>query len=76
MLREGQFDTAYHEHISFFSGHSFAKAAELAGLHILEFEQPRYPTDLKSDKCRAWTLEFGFLPQPKRHSGRRADEVQ
>ena len=38
MHQEGQFDTAYHEHISFFTGHSFAKAAELAGLRIDGFE--------------------------------------
>ena len=34
----GQFDTAYHEHISFFSAHSFLKAATLAGLYISSFE--------------------------------------
>ena len=38
MHQEGQFDTAYHEHISFFTGHSFRKAAELSGLDILNFE--------------------------------------
>lgn len=38
MFQEGQFDTAYHEHISFFSGHSFLKAAELSNLHITNFE--------------------------------------
>ncbi|GAB5373357.1 hypothetical protein AAMO2058_001744200, partial [Amorphochlora amoebiformis] len=34
----GQFDTAYHEHISFFTGHSFYKAAQLADLYITNFE--------------------------------------
>jgi 2-polyprenyl-3-methyl-5-hydroxy-6-metoxy-1,4-benzoquinol methylase len=39
MIFEGQFDTAYHEHISFFSAHSFEKAAQLAGLHMSKFEE-------------------------------------
>ena len=34
----GQFDTAYHEHISFFTAHSFMTAATLAGLYISSFE--------------------------------------
>ncbi|GAB5356572.1 hypothetical protein AAMO2058_000301500 [Amorphochlora amoebiformis] len=38
MHQKGQFDTAYHEHISFFTAHSFRKAAELAGLHMAAFE--------------------------------------
>eukprot|EP00469_Lotharella_globosa_P009610 CAMPEP_0167777912 /NCGR_PEP_ID=MMETSP0111_2-20121227/3967_1 /TAXON_ID=91324 /ORGANISM="Lotharella globosa, Strain CCCM811" /LENGTH=1084 /DNA_ID=CAMNT_0007668169 /DNA_START=6 /DNA_END=3260 /DNA_ORIENTATION=- len=38
MHQKGQFDTAYHEHISFFTGHSFYKAAQLAGLYISNFE--------------------------------------
>ena len=38
MLQDGQFDTAYHEHVSFFSGHSFQKAAQLSGLTIANFE--------------------------------------
>ena len=38
MQQLGQFDTMYHEHISFFTGHSFQKAAELAGLYIVKFE--------------------------------------
>ena len=37
MHQLGQFDTAYHEHISFFTGHSFLKAAALSGLHIVNF---------------------------------------
>lgn len=37
MLQENQFDTAYHEHISFFSGHSFREAARLSGLEIVNF---------------------------------------
>ena len=38
MHQETQYDTAYHEHISFFTGHSFHKAAELSGLWIENFE--------------------------------------
>ena len=38
MQQLGQFDTMYHEHISFFTGHSFDKASGLAGLFITSFE--------------------------------------
>jgi hypothetical protein len=34
----GQFDTVYHEHVSFFTAHSFQALAKLAGLRILNFE--------------------------------------
>ena len=37
MHQFGQFDTAYHEHVSFFTGHSFQRAAELAGLVVTEW---------------------------------------
>ena len=37
MQQLGEFDTVYHEHISFFTGHSFDKAAKLSGLQITEF---------------------------------------
>ncbi|CAF1464961.1 unnamed protein product [Adineta steineri] len=38
MYETGQFDTVYHEHISFFTAHSFKEIASLAGLHIVHFE--------------------------------------
>jgi hypothetical protein len=38
MYETGQFDTVYHEHVSFFTAHSFVKIAALAGLHIAHFE--------------------------------------
>ena len=38
MQQLGQFDTVYHEHISFFTGHSFQKAAKLSGLEVTSFE--------------------------------------
>eukprot|EP00927_Polykrikos_kofoidii_P015633 TRINITY_DN16971_c0_g1_i1.p1 TRINITY_DN16971_c0_g1~~TRINITY_DN16971_c0_g1_i1.p1 ORF type:complete len:1153 (-),score=115.37 TRINITY_DN16971_c0_g1_i1:21-3479(-) len=47
MQQLGQFDTVYHEHISFFTGHSFLKAAELAGLYILSFET----TPIHGESC-------------------------
>jgi nucleoside-diphosphate-sugar epimerase/SAM-dependent methyltransferase len=47
MHQTGQFDTAYHEHISFFTGHSYMKAAELSGLHITNFEI----TPIHGDSC-------------------------
>ena len=37
MHQLGQLDTAYREHISFFTGHSFIKASVLAGLQIVSF---------------------------------------
>ena len=39
MYATGQFDTVYHEHVSFFSAHSFARMADLAGLTIVHFEK-------------------------------------
>lgn len=39
MYESGQFDTVYHEHVSFFSAHSFAKLAELADLTITDFSK-------------------------------------
>lgn len=38
MQQLGQFDTMYHEHVSFFTGHSFDRASDLAGLYITSFE--------------------------------------
>jgi nucleoside-diphosphate-sugar epimerase/2-polyprenyl-3-methyl-5-hydroxy-6-metoxy-1,4-benzoquinol methylase len=38
MFETGQFDTIYHEHIHFFTAHSFQRAAELAGLRIINFD--------------------------------------
>ena len=38
MYDTGQFDTVYHEHVSFFTAHSFKKIADLADLRIVNFE--------------------------------------
>jgi len=38
MYTTGEFDTIYHEHLSFFTGHSFRKVAEMVGLVIVNFE--------------------------------------
>ena len=38
MYETGQFDTVYHEHVSFFTAHSFRKLAEQVGLTITNFE--------------------------------------
>jgi len=38
MFESGQFDTTYHEHIHFFTAHSFKRVAELANLHVVDFE--------------------------------------
>ena len=39
MHTKGQFDTSYHEHISFFTAHSFQYAAKLSGLEIVNYEK-------------------------------------
>ena len=38
MHEDGQFDTVYHEHLSFFTMHSFKVAADLSNLTILSFQ--------------------------------------
>lgn len=38
MVERGEFDTCYHEHLSFFSARSFARAAQKAGLHIVDMK--------------------------------------
>jgi nucleoside-diphosphate-sugar epimerase/2-polyprenyl-3-methyl-5-hydroxy-6-metoxy-1,4-benzoquinol methylase len=38
MYETGQFDTVYHEHISFFTAHSFQKLASIVGLTVVRFE--------------------------------------
>ena len=47
MQQLGQFDTVYHEHVSFFTGHSFVVAAELSGLVINSFET----TPIHGESC-------------------------
>ena len=61
MHQLGQFDTAYHEHISFFTGHSFLKASQLAGLHIASFRTtPIHGTScLVTMKLRARNITAG-----------------
>lgn len=38
MYVTGEFDTIYHEHLSFFTAHSFCKIADIVGLVITDFE--------------------------------------
>jgi len=38
MLETGEFDTIYHEHVSFFTAHSFEYIAKKVGLRIINFE--------------------------------------
>jgi nucleoside-diphosphate-sugar epimerase len=38
MLETGEFDTIYHEHVSFFTAHSFDYIARTVGLRIINFE--------------------------------------
>ena len=47
MQQLGQFDTVYHEHISFFTGHSFFKASQMANLHVVAFET----TPIHGESC-------------------------
>jgi len=60
MHQEGQFDTAYHEHLSFFTSHSFLAASTLAGLRILDF----MTTPIHGESC-LWTLDLDPAPPPK-----------
>ena len=39
MFRTGEFDTVYHEHLSYFTAHSFRHAAEAAGLVITDMRK-------------------------------------
>ncbi len=39
MFDTGQFDTVYHEHVSFFTAHSFQEAARLSSLEVVNFEK-------------------------------------
>jgi len=39
MYQNGEFDTIYHEHLSFFTAHSMKRAASLAGLDIIHVEK-------------------------------------
>ena len=61
MHQLGQFDTAYHEHISFFTGHSFLEAARLAGLHVANFEL----TPIHGTSCLV-TMQLASASQSRR----------
>lgn len=39
MYINGEFDTVYHEHLSYFTLHSMIKAAQLSGLKLVDFEK-------------------------------------
>jgi hypothetical protein len=54
MHEDGQFDTVYHEHLSFFTMHSFKVAAELSNLTILSFQT----VPIHGISC-FWTLSRG-----------------
>lgn len=51
MHQQAQFDTAYHEHLSFFTSRSFRRAAELSKLQVIDF----MVTPIHGDSC-LWTL--------------------
>lgn len=40
MLFTGEFDTVYHEHLSFYTAHSLAKIASLSGLAVVDLQKP------------------------------------
>jgi nucleoside-diphosphate-sugar epimerase len=63
MHQEGQFDTVYHEHISFFTGHSFQKAADLANLRITNFEL----TPIHGTSCLVTFQKFPAAVQAPGH---------
>ena len=69
MLQEGQSDTAYHEHVSFFSGHSFQEAAELSGLVVANFEL----TPIHGTSCLA-TFKKGSAGKESKTMRRRLEQ--
>jgi len=51
MHTKAQFDTSYHEHISFFTAHSFQYAAKLSRLKIVNYEKtPIHGTSCLDDE--------------------------
>jgi SAM-dependent methyltransferase len=72
MFNDGQFDTVYHEHISFFSPRSFQKMAELVGLKIVDWEiSPIHGgsclvTFMKDDKEATGTLPAAIKQEEDR----------
>ena len=57
MYETGQFDTIYHEHISFFTAHSFKKLANIVGLTISRFEI----TPIHGNSCFVDTTACRFI---------------
>ncbi len=64
MYESGQFDTVYHEHVSFFSAHSFAKLAELADLTITDFSK----TPIHGVSCLVTFMRSSSGNPTKEHS--------
>lgn len=60
MFQSGQFDTVYHEHVSFFSAHSFQWAANAAGLSVVNMEI----VPIHGRSCLV-TLKRGLQPTPQ-----------
>ena len=60
MFSDGQFDTVYHEHISFFSPKSFRYLAEAVGLKIIKWEI----TPIHGGSCFVTMVKQESLHQP------------
>lgn len=71
MHEDGQFDTAYHEHLSFFTSHSFRRAAQLSGLDVLSFET----TPIHGISC-LWTLRRNASAAAPGAAGRQGSRGQ
>jgi SAM-dependent methyltransferase len=61
LLAQGEFDTIYHEHLSYWSVMALAKAAALAGLAIFQIQHLRmhggsFRAHLKHINCRSLTV--------------------
>ena len=59
MHTSGQFDTLYHEHLSFFTAHSFSMAATLSNLWVVNFEI----VPIHGNSC-LWTLRRNLVGAP------------
>ena len=75
ILSTGQFDTLYHEHISFFTAHSFLELAKLSGFAIVDFQT----TPVHGGSCLV-TLQISDEPKKENRNGivrqKLADEIQ
>lgn len=79
MIEEGQFDTIYHEHLSFFSTRSMKALCDRNGLYVISVQKVQIHggsylfTIMKSDEYKNSSLEQSLLTENK--VGRYSTEV-